>query len=355
VSQQVLTSTEPDVLPASWDDVQRRASWSALLIGNGASRAVWDGFSYGSLFEVARNVAHPLGVEDEVIFERLQTRDFEQALLALKHARIVAEALGLAHVPIDERYMSIQLALAEAVSQVHVPWDMMPAHILRNIRKVLSQHRYVFSTNYDLLIYWAILIDDPRPRDVKDFFWTGANERWLVFEPWDTDVGPYVTRVLYLHGGLHLYHLPDGRSGKYVPPAGTNLLEAFRAFMTEWQPDGPIPLLVAEGDAEDKFAAIGSSDYLSFAYKELVHCDEPLVVFGQSLGDSDAHIVEALRVYPNRPVAVSVHARSSTQVQRTMAHYRKVLPEAPLHFFDAVTNPLGSSDLRVTGTPEAIP
>ncbi len=336
----------------AWDAIQKRADWKAILIGNGASRAVWAKFEYDSLYEIAHTVEHRLTTEDDRIFEELHTRDFERALGALRHARIVNRALNLDARAVTDRYRAIQLALAEAVAEVHVPWSEVSSGILRMVRQHLLTYRFVFSTNYDLLVYWAILADDPRPRDVKDFFWTPYNGRWLVFEPSDTDVGPSVTRVLYLHGGLHLYSLPDGRTGKYLPSEGENLLDAFRQFMTDEDPFGPLPLFVTEGNADDKRAAIASSDYLSFAYEHLAKCDVPIVVFGHSLGDSDSHIAKALNAKRDRPIAISMVPRSPDEMKSRRARYEHLLPRPRLYFFDATTHPLGDPTLRLAGPSE---
>lgn len=335
-----MTKLEP------WASVRDRVEWRAILLGNGASQQVWSSFGYRSLYEVARNVENPLRPEDEVIFQRLRTRDFEKVLHALRDAHIVNEALGLEAQKVASRYCEIQRALGEAVAKTHIPWEWVPQVVLRTISSELVKHRFVFSTNYDLLVYWAILCDDPRPQDVKDFFWTpGPEEEWLLFDPSDTETPKDVTRVLYLHGGLHLYSLFDGSTAKYVPAEGENLLDAFQRFMRDQDPFGPIPLLVTEGDPEDKRAVIESSSYLSFGYQKLVTCQEPIVVFGHALGDSDIHIAKALNRH--LPIAISLLPGTPEEIKERQAHYEQRLPRARLHFFDATTHPLGDSSLRI--------
>src|SRR5471030_1795956 len=68
-----------------WNALRTSASFSGLLLGNGASRAVWDDFGYDSLFDNARTVEEkPLSQSELSVFEALQTRSFEQVLSTLK-------------------------------------------------------------------------------------------------------------------------------------------------------------------------------------------------------------------------------------------------------------------------------
>ncbi len=108
----------------SWDDLRDRYSWKGLLIGNGASRAVWDEFKYPSLYETANStdLDHPLLSEDQHIFEELGTTNFEQVLATLATSKMICDVLGLDVTPIQERYESIQRALFEPVSMVHLRW-----------------------------------------------------------------------------------------------------------------------------------------------------------------------------------------------------------------------------------------
>ncbi|MFP2932137.1 DUF4917 family protein [Pyxidicoccus sp. 3LG] len=135
----------------SWADVEALRRWEALLLGNGASIAVWRSFSYSSLFDVAG-----LSDGDRLIFEALDTTDFEQVLRTLQLAGMVCDQLG--HAPdADARYGSVRTALVNAVHRVHVPWMNVPDSSLKKIAAALRKYRHVFSTNYDLLLYWAAM------------------------------------------------------------------------------------------------------------------------------------------------------------------------------------------------------
>ena len=105
------------------------------------------------------------------------------------------------------------------------------------------------------------------------------------------------------------------------------------------------PLFVSEGTSQDKLSAIYRSDYLSFVFSKLEADDQPLVVFGHSLGDSDRHIARAIGAREGRKIAVSVH--SDGNIREKTAALRAALPRAELFFYDAATHPLGAQDLKV--------
>ena len=74
-----------------WDQIDN-LGWSEILLGNGFSMNIWDGFGYSSLFTVAidEDFGHPLSMESKQIFERLNTINFENGLQVLKSALLAA-------------------------------------------------------------------------------------------------------------------------------------------------------------------------------------------------------------------------------------------------------------------------
>lgn len=322
---------------SQWSDLAAGRAWQSILIGNGASRAVWDRFSYPSLYQVAQlsELAKRLSPEDLDLFARLgDTRNFEAVLGALLTSKSVAEALDLQpRARIDERYASIQSALVAAVHHVHVPWCDVPLTTLQAIRKALLHYEFAFSTNYDLLVYWAIMAD--QPADFRDYFWD------TVFDAANTEIWGQSTKVLYLHGALHLYYSTEGVTCKERAGDHTNLLDLFG------RRSDAVPLCITEGTARQKMAAIARSDYLTFAYQQLGHTQGPLVLVGHALGDTDAHIAEVLARRRQRPIAVGIYPVDSQQTIQEKARFRYLLPAADLTFFDSRTHPLGDPALRL--------
>jgi hypothetical protein len=172
-----------------------------------------------------------------------------------------------------------------------------------------------------------------------------ASPRSSRLEPWNVGVPDEVTKVLYVHGGLHLYELSGSRAVKRVAGA-ENLLDAF--YRIAEKQTSAIPLVVAEGNAGEKLAAIGASPYLSFAYDRLVSFDEPLVVFGHGLGASDQHITDAIARWRSRHLAISIRPQGEDHVKAEKARYHQKFPAAEIAFFDAATHPLGSPEVNLS-------
>ncbi len=315
-----------------WADLRNQAEWSSLLVGNGFSQNLWQRFGYTSLFEEAsRGEGAQLTVTDISLFDRLETRNFEVVLSALVTTRIVSAALEQQQDVFSGHMESIRNALIRAVHAVHVPWMSVPAAHLDHIATELSAYESIYSTNYDLTLYWSSMRDS---NAFRDYFWSEN------FDVTDTEIWGKKTKVHFLHGGLHLYRQPNGQTLKRAAAAGQNLLDLFGTPYHD-----AIPLFISEGTAQEKLASIYRSDYLSFVFSRLAQDASPLVVFGHSLGESDKHIVDAIRIHKGRTIAVSLQATGDIREKKAGLIQR--LPDAMLHFYDAATHPLGSADLII--------
>lgn len=317
-----------------WDSIQGRNNWTGLLVGNGASRAVWDDFRYDSLYDKAKSNAidDPLSPEDTTIFESMDTKDFERVLAALWTTEVVCKALGRDKTAnrVHEHYESIKTALIKAVHAIHAPWPEIEK-VLTKIHSALLQYESVYSTNYDLLLYWAIMTEEP-PKFIDYFLYGDFDitnlEYFLSFR----------RRILYLHGALHLLRLPfEVRTQKLRAVRG-NLLDQFGRSLDR----GETPLFVTEGTADDKLASINRSSYLSFAYNEFTNHKGDLVIFGHSLGESDNHLIKAMQQWGKRNIAISMRQSNPNSMRTRQARLIEALPKAELLFFDAETHPLGN-------------
>jgi hypothetical protein len=315
--------------------------WNSILIGNGASINVWDGFNYNSIFDhaAAITLGNPLTESDISLFNSLNTHNFEQVLSSLNIARIINQALGLDHARITERYTSIKSSLIGTISEIHIPWRLVPNDIIERIRTEILNYRYIYTTNYDLMIYWSIMHQN-NPNPFTDYFFCRE------FDSSDTEVFDDDTnRILYLHGALHLYKLPSGTTLKRTAEFGRNLLDLFG----QPYPGAPdaVPLIVSEGTSDDKLSTINQSDYLSFAFYKFSENAEDMVIFGHSLSNSDMHIVNAMQKWGERKLAISILPDTVINIKQKQASWVAKLPEAKLYFFDATTQPLGSPNQKV--------
>jgi|CXWL01.1.fsa_nt_gi hypothetical protein len=320
----------------TWSNTKNQFDWSGILLGNGSSRALWEPFAYHSLFQRAASakISHPLTATDKALFRKLgNTTNFENILGDLLTATTVNKALRIPHSQIPHRYRSIRRALIEAVHSVHLPWNRLLEGAKTRIRKALRCYSFVFTTNYDLLVYWCIMARDGN--GFKDYFWNPT------FDASDSTVWGSPTKILYLHGGLHLYRTASGRTVKEVGGVSGSLLDRFATN------ENRIPLFISEGSSHHKMQAIARSDYLSFGLKTLSEFDGSLVIFGHSLSTADKHIVAAINKRPSLALAYSIYPGKPSEIIRVKSRIIRLFPNASINFFDARTHPLGRSSLRI--------
>lgn len=336
----------------SWEDVKPlMRNKPVLLLGNGASLAVWDKFQYSSLFDMACDTSKPLHLtrEDREVFRHLDdTRNFEQVLSSLAVAKRINQICDLETYRITERYENIRNCLFSAVSEIHLPYARLCDEVKQAIRAELGNYKFVFTTNYDLTLYWSYMDDDKK---FKDYFWGNGVDN--IFDPGNAVLFDDTTVIYYLHGALHLYKGRDHYTYKHVSSdTGASLLELIRRSKE-------IPLFISEGSSRDKKAAILDNNYLAFAYRRFCENRVPLVVFGQSLNEEyDNHIVEAIqrmRGYGKTTatnvakfaVAFSVYPGNDVRIVRFKARMMELFHDKQLHFFDSRTHPLGNPGLGV--------
>lgn len=324
-----------DASLTAWPHLNASHPCSALLLGNGASRAVWRPFAYFSLFDIAQRVRNkPLGLSDQALFKSMNTELFEPLLSALNTTVRVNAALAISSSAPLNRYYAIKEALIHAVRSVHIPWKLLPATTLTAINAELRNYRTVFSSNYDLLCHWAAstapdgfapLFDDEGDFDVSRTQVQG-------------------TRLLYLHGGLHLLKTQEGGTRQRAAD-GSQLLNGF-AINTP----GDVPLFVNEGASDDKLRAIRASDYLTWCYAELARHSEGLCVFGHHLDQADRHLLQAIKQARPVHIAIGILPVSEAAIISQKQHYARLFADSPallVHFFDAATHPLGAAQLNV--------
>jgi hypothetical protein len=293
-------------------------------------------FRYGSLYREAKK-ASLLDAKSLDLFKGYRTNNFEVVLAALSHSVKVSRLLGLPYRETASAYRNVRASLVKAVEKVHVPHASVGEAIRRELFSAVKPYCTLFSTNYDLLLYWAI---QTRPGTFDDRFRTSRHG--LLFSPGSRQAAD-AQNVYFLHGGIHLYRDSAGRTIKDQHDGTRDILTRFRQQVE--RPDS-VPLFVTEGTAADKLRVIRRSDYLSHALTQLEQHQGPLVVFGLSLGESDSHLVEAMQGWDKTSIAISV-LPTDPNIASTKARYHNLLSRHRLTFYDASTHPLGSPKLHV--------
>ncbi len=325
-----------DATLTPWPELAARHPCDALLLGNGASRAVWKPFGYFSLFEEAQRAGRKKGlaISDQALFKSLATELFEPVLSALNTTVRANAALAINSTAPLNRYYSIKEALIHAVRTVHLPWSLMPAATLAGLNQALRNYRSVYTSNYDLLLPWAVqhaphgfarLFDEQGFFDVRRTHSEG-------------------TRVLHLHGGLHLLKLPDGTT-RQRSADNAELLDGFAVNIP-----GEVPLFVNEDRSDEKLRAIRHSDYLGWCLGQLAQESDGLCLFGQHLDSTDQHLLEAIRLAQPKQLSIAIRPLSEASVINQKQHYVdrfEDLAGTHVHFFDASTHPLGGAALAI--------
>jgi hypothetical protein len=310
--------------------------WPTLLLGNGLSINLWAGFAYSSLFTSAS-----LTSTAQAIFTEIGTTNFEQCLECLHHANIALRALNDSTAKVDKTYEDVRDALFSTVGEVHVPWGRFPQGTHDLLALTMNGHDAVFTTSYDLCLYWSHM-QTAEHVDIVDYFWATGHQ----FDPADVSVhSSHSTRVYYLHGGIHLWQDDrTGENGKWTSGSGrlTDIKSKYGPQATRR------PLFVSEGTWAAKARTIRQSTYLSFCLEQLRDDDQPTVVFGQSLSDQDRHVVEALASGPTKRMALSMYpTRDQRAVIAEKARILQALGRHKVEFFDSTTHPVGDPTLRI--------
>ena len=319
-----------------WSEVDN-SSWRSLLLGNGFSINIWDLFDYKSLYEVAKSaeVQSQLDAQSIALFEKLNSNNFEDILRVLFHARLVDEQLESPQVAsINALYSNTKNALAAAVNYSHVPFSISG---LKLINHAFCNFSNIFTTNYDLIPYWAIMSENTS--GFKDMFWGDEN----TFDPSDTMVVAGACVISYLHGAIHLVELPNGKTKKLTVNSQGSLSTLFDLAHPEY-----FPLFISEGTSEGKLSRIKRNDYLRFSFEKLQSIDGSLIVLGHSLHkDYDQHLLDALRHSELESIAIGVWPNQGPeQIILFKSRIQADLTNKKVYFFDSTTHPLGVPELK---------
>ena len=177
------------------------------------------------------------------------------------------------------------------------------------IGQCLSAYSSVFTTNYDLIPYWAIL--NGHSDKFVDYFWENSS-----FNLRNVDVYKNKIPVHFLHGALHLQseYISDAQKRNTSLESGVEgVLE--QGFINKF------PLFITEGKSELKLNKIRSNSYLNFCYEKLCQSSGGMVVYGHELSsDYDGHIVDAIKQSKNETIAVSVFSGLSNSDKEKFMH-----------------------------------
>jgi hypothetical protein len=322
-----------------------------LLMGNGFSMSYDSGiFSYNALskfiYELKDKELHQL-------FDILNTNNFELMMQQLDNAAQIATVFGVEKKIVDrikKASETLKSSLIEAIKELH------PEHVFSvseeksiacatYLKSFLDDKGQVFTTNYDLLLYWILERNQLANRGDGFGRETDDTEEWI--NPDDRDWSEIrwgknkdTQAIHYLHGALHLFDTGID----IIKEEYTNehfLLENVKARMAKKE----YPIFVTAGSGKDKLTHIMHNKYLANCFESLSTISGTLICFGFGFGPYDEHIIKAInKAYKWREVEegklerlqnIYIGVYSDKDAEHINSIKKKF--KVPLRMFDAKT------------------
>lgn len=302
-----------------------------ILIGNGFSIWFSERFKYHTLLEECTDLEQA----DKALFDRLQTSNFEACLNALNSARTVNDLYGI----LDSHgtsYDRVKKSLIEVIRKVHIDHAEVDGHKFEIAKSLFKKSTNVFTTNYDLLLYWTILKINDRfnyNKQFGDLFFNSDKISGLHFsEEFKEKKDKW---IYYLHGALHIY-TENGLVKKMSASQSRNLLSALENNIDQGSP----PLFVSEGDWRLKQKQIDLNPYLRFSLNCLKKLKGPLTIFGHGLTqEADKHIINTICDSGVDKIIYGMYCndKDSRDIDLEIARIRKDFRNKEVEFFDSNT------------------
>ncbi len=322
----------------NWSVLAKDFEGANLLLGNGFSINLAGHFNYKSLFEEFLELCT---TSDRKIFSSFKTNNFERIQEILIDAKKVNELFKIAtdSSRIDDAIKVLKDGLIKSIRNTHLSSAQIDRNQLQQLSMQLNNFGDIFTLNYDLFLYHIILqmkdksVKQNKEAPYSDFFWGEYDERFKQFMNYDDYPRNH---VYYLHGALFLFKIPPDTLKLRRGGAPRELIEMIGEVITR----GRMPLFVSEGKYKEKLEAIKSSNYLSSCYEVLEQSKNPLVIFGSSLSEQDAHIANAINYKRNnRELAIAIHIgnKSKDKLEKEMKRLKGKFKFHKIYFFDSET------------------
>lgn len=322
-------------------DQSSHAKARHLLTGNGFSIACRPNiFLYKKLFEQADFTK--LSKAAREVFTALNTQDFEKVIKALRDSAIVWPVYSKTGSKTVNKLISdadgLRELLVQTIAKNHPerPHDISESEFA-HCKIFLSNFDKKYTLNYDLLLYWTLMHNDPGVEPTSD---DGFRK------PEDDPESAYVTwegynsnsqNVWFLHGALHLFDAGYEIQKYTWVNTGIALIDQIRDALNS----NKFPLFVAEGTSKEKIERIRHNDYLARGLRSFNQISGPLFIYGHSLAENDEHILKAIERGRLNQVYVGVYGDQNSAVNQAIISRANKLNYAgrkkalDVHFFDA--------------------
>ncbi|MBK8809678.1 MAG: DUF4917 family protein [Acidobacteria bacterium] len=269
-----------------------------LLLGNGFSMAYdKDIFSYNALSSFIDQIDDDLLKK---LFQVINTKNFEVVMQHLDNfieiARVFTEDKNLVD-RLVAATETLKMSLIDAVKTLH------PEHVFKVpaersekcaefLKMFLANGGKVFTTNYDLLLYWVMMrngLEDAIDGFGKEFegYDTATREPEFADLCWGKRRNEQA--VFYLHGALHLFD-----TGVEIVKELYDSEHYLLTKIKERIENKDYPIFVTAGNGHDKMTHVTHNKYLQHGFDTFSGIQGSLIVFGFGFGDSDSHIIDAI-------------------------------------------------------------
>jgi hypothetical protein len=284
-----------------------------LLLGNGFSIACIPSiFIYSSLYEQADFSSMP---QVKLLFEKLNTRDFELVINALNYGSIALHAYDEKDEAtsnlMSDHSKRLKELLIETIAENHpeFPKEIEETKIeacSHFLSSFLNCGGRIYSLNYDLLLYWTLMyayekkLIEVEPNDGfgRDSSYDNGEVTYSNYITWQGESSAHSQNIHYLHGALHVFDKGAEIEKFTWIDTGKPLIEQTREALSQ----NRFPVFVAEGDSKKKMEKITHSGYLYHSYKSFSSIMKTsskktsvcLFTYGVSFSENDSHITKKI-------------------------------------------------------------
>jgi Domain of unknown function (DUF4917) len=314
------------------------------FLGNGFSISCRpDIFVYDKLFEMGD--FSKLSPSAKLAFEALNTQDFEKVIKVLRDASAVLKAYigmetGLIK-QLREDADGLREVLVQAIASSHPDW---PGEITdeeyASCRSFLANFNNVYTLNYDLLLYWAILHnEDGKKIKTDDGFRTPEDDFDSEYVVWEPETSRS-QNIWYLHGALHVFDAGTEIQKYTWINTGQRLIEQIREALER----DYFPLFVAEGASEEKLERIMHSEYLAKGKRSFSSIQGALFIHGHSLAENDEHFLKVIEKGKTKHLYIGLYGNENSKSNKAiksrasrMIHNRGTKTPLIVSFYDSET------------------
>lgn len=314
-----------------------------LMLGNGFSIALRpDIFTYNTLYERAKE-SKKLSKELEDIFVKLGTTDFELVMEALQYAASLVSLYEKANPALakllEQDAAKLRDVLAETIAENHParPYDVKQDQYESCKRFLAHFDGYIYTLNYDLLLYWTLMQTELQPEVSTDDGFRNPEDEDAEFVTWDVQ-NTNEQRIFYLHGALHIYDAGADLLKFTWSKTAIPLVDQIKNSLAKRQ----YPLIVTEGTSQQKKDRIQHSSFLGRGFRSFSAISGALFIYGHSLAENDEHLLKLIDKGKVKQVFVGIYGdpkaeRNQTIIERAQLFRTRRRNGSPpeINFFDA--------------------